>query len=77
MGHNLGLYHDGPCGPLAGGVKDTDPFCRLYFDDDADSDGNYDEDPHDQQPMKIYFNLRFNLSIFKVSGKSAKNPLRI
>ena len=57
MGHNLGLYHDGPCGPLAGGVKDTDPFCRLYFDnrydDDADSDGNYDEDPHDQQPMKI------------------------
>ena len=57
MGHNLGLYHDGPCGPLASGAKDTDPFCRLYFDDrydhDADSDGNYDKDPHDQQPMKI------------------------
>jgi len=29
VGHNLGLYHDGPCGPLAGGVKDTDPFCSI------------------------------------------------
>jgi len=29
VGHNLGLYHDGPCGPLSDGSKDPDEFCRI------------------------------------------------
>ena len=27
VGHNLGLYHDGPCPPLADGSQETDEFC--------------------------------------------------
>jgi len=29
VGHNLGLYHDGPCSPREDGSEDTDEFCRI------------------------------------------------
>ena len=54
VGHNLGLYHDGPCAPRPDGSKDTDPFCRFIMTmmNVADNDEKYDQDLHDQQTMK-------------------------